>query len=215
MHEVGKVTFGDALKIALITVLGSGIVFFGMVLMNQASNEPEAKDVGPTVSFEVPPPPKTTEKKPQKKEQRRQPRTDQPALAPLPDLGSNLSGIAVAMPDFEAQGVSSVAESLLGNLDNVALTENAVDNPPSPRSRVVPVYPERAKQRNIEGKVLISVLVGADGQVKTMKILEANPPGVFENAVKTAVQQWTFEPATYKGNPTQTWVNIPFPFNLN
>ncbi len=215
MYSVGKLTVKGILRVFLITLIGSGIVFISMALMNRGSLDPESEDIGPTVSFEVPPPPKTQKKTQKREEKRREVNTEQPALAPLPDLGSNLSGIAVAMPGFEAKGVSDVSESLLGNLEDVALTENAVDTPPSPRNRVMPIYPERAKQREIEGKVVISVLVGADGQVKNMKIIESNPPGMFETAVKNAISQWTFVPASYKGNPTRTWVNIPFPFNLN
>lgn len=215
MHQVGTLTPFRVIRMLFIAVVGTGAVFLVMILMNQAAHEPEAKDVGPTVSFQVPPPRPAPEQKPPERERRPTTRTDQPALAPLPDLGSSLSGIAVALPDFQVEGVSNVSESLLGDLDDVALTEDAVDTPPSPRNRVIPVYPERAKQRDLEGNVLVSVLVGVDGQVKSVKILEANPPGVFDEAVATAVRQWTFGPATYRGNPVESWVNIPFPFSLN
>jgi protein TonB len=107
-----------------------------------------------------------------------------------------------------------VADSLLGDLDNVALTEDAVDQPPEIRTRIPPEYPERAQQREIEGRVVVAVLVGVDGQVQQLQINESTPPGVFDDAVLAAVRQWTFEPAQYQGNPVETWVNIPIPFSL-
>lgn len=211
----GTSAIRNRMLIALITLGGTALVFVSMAVMNQASHEPEVTGIGTIVSFEVPTPTRPPEPQRQEERRRQTPSADEPVLAPLPNLGANLSGIAVSLPDFEAAGVSGVSESLLGDLDNVALTEDAVDDPPSPRARVVPEYPERARQREIEGSVLVSVLVGTDGQVKNAKILESIPPGIFDAAVDAAVRQWTFEPAQYRGTAVETWVNIPFPFRLN
>jgi protein TonB len=136
-------------------------------------------------------------------------------LAPLPDVGGSLSGIQVDVPGFEGAGVDQVAESLLGDLDNVALTEDAVDNPPQFRNRVAPEYPERARQRELEGRVLVTALIGVDGRVQQMQVLEANPPGVFNDAVLAALGGSTFDPATYQGNPVETWITVAYPFRLN
>lgn len=213
--RVGQLTTKRLLGMVGITVLGSAMVFFGLVIMNRIGHVPEDNSVGPAVDFTVPPPPPpppVQRKEPPPREVRR---TNRPAPAPPPDLGSSLSGIQVELPGYETRGINTVAESLLGDLDNVALTEDAVDEPPSFRSRVVPEYPERARQREIEGKVLVSALVGVDGRVQSIQILESNPPGVFDETVVAALNQSIFEPAQYKGNPVETWVNIPFPFRLN
>jgi protein TonB len=212
---LGRLTIPRALGILAITVAGSAIVLSGLVVMNRISHTPEADDVGPVIDFTVPPPPPPPLPPERSEPPRRVRRTTQPSLAPPPDIGSNLSGIAVALPGIETQGVDTVSESLLGDLDDVALTEDAVDEPPSFRNRVVPEYPERARQREIEGAVLITVLVGTDGRVQSTQILESNPPGIFDDAVIAAVTQSTFEPAMYRGNPVEAWVNIPFPFRLN
>lgn len=212
---VGNVTPARLAGILAITVLGSAIVLIGLVVMNRISHTPEADDVGPVVDFEVPPPPPPPPPQRREPPQRQQRRSNQPNLAPLPDLGSNLSGIQVELPGVSAQGFDSVADSLLGDLDDVALTEDSVDDPPSFRNRVVPEYPERARQREIEGRVLVSVLVGVDGRVKAAQILESNPPGVFDDVVLAAVNQSSFAPASYRGSPVEAWVNIPFPFRLN
>lgn len=198
-----------------IATFGSLVVFSGIILMNRAAEAPETANVGTAVNFSVPPPTQETPPDQPEPPRRTPQRVDRPSLAPVPNLGSSLAGISVALPEFQAAGVDQVAESLLGDLDDVALTEDAVDDPPSPRSRVVPQYPERARQREIEGEVLVSALIGVDGRVQQVQILEANPPGVFDDAVRAALQGWTFEPASYRGNPVETWVNIPFPFRLN
>lgn len=212
---VGRITLLRVLGILAITALGSGTVLTGLVVMNRISHTPEADDVGPVVDFTVPPPPPPPPPPERREPPQRTRRTTQPALAPPPDLGANLSGIAVELPGVETQTVDTVAESLLGDLDEVALTEDAVDDPPSFRNRVVPEYPERARQREIEGNVLVSALIGTDGRVKASQILEANPPGVFDDAVLAALNQSSFTPASYRGNAVEAWVNIPFPFRLN
>jgi len=212
---VGRPTLLRAVGILAITALGSGMVLAGLVVMNRISHTPESDDVGPVVDFTVPPPPPPPPPPERSEPPQRTRRSTQPALAPPPDLGANLSGIAVELPGIETQTVDTVAESLLGDLDDVALTEDAVDTPPSFRNRVVPEYPERARQREIEGQVLVSALIGTDGRVQSSQILESNPPGIFEDAVMAALSQSTFEPASYRGNPVEAWVNIPFPFRLN
>lgn len=214
-HQVGRLNGKRLILMTGITFLGTLMVLSGLVVMNRISHTPEDKGIGPVVDFTVPPPPPPPPSRRQEPPQREPRRTNRPAPAPPPDLGSSLSGIQVELPGFEARGVTTVADSLLGDLDNVALTEDAVDEPPAYRSRVVPEYPERARQREIEGEVLVSALIGIDGRVQSIQILESNPPGIFDEAVVASLQQSVFEPARYRGNPVETWVNIPFPFRLN
>ncbi|MFW5728375.1 MAG: energy transducer TonB [Spirochaetota bacterium] len=203
-----------AVGIGLVTVAGFGLVVMSLVLMNRPFEEPEEKEQATAIDFTVPPEapePPESEPEPENREPRR---SDQPALAPAPNLGSNLSGIQVSMPDFQPQGVSDVAESLLGDLDNVTLTEDAVDRAPVPQSKPL-AYPERAKQRGIEGEVVVSVLVTRSGRVEKLRILQSKPPGVFDEAVQNSVPNWTFEPAKYEGEPVQTWGTLTIPFKLN
>ena len=203
-----------AVGIGLVTVAGFGLVLVSLVLMNRPLEEPEEKEQATAIDFTVPteaPEPPEPEPEPENREQQR---SDQPALAPAPNLGSNLSGIQVAMPEFQPQGVSEVAESLLGDLDNVTLTEDAVDQAPVPQSKPL-TYPDRAKQRGIEGEVVISVLVSRSGQVEKLRILQSQPPGVFDEAVRNSVPNWTFEPAKYEGEAVQTWGTLTIPFKLN
>jgi len=200
------------LTVAAIAAAGSLMVFSWVVLMNRYITRPEKMENVSTVDFTVPtvePPPPPPPRPPARRQESRNSAAD---LAPLPDLGASLSGIQLDSPDFMGQG--QVSQSLLGDLDDVVMTQGAVDSPPIPRNVNVP-YPARAKQRNLEGTVLISVHVDLQGKVSNYQILESSPPGIFDNAVLEAVSQWSFTPASYQGNPVETWVNIPIPFRLN
>lgn len=200
------------MKKILITFIGSLTIFSWVVLMNRFITSPDRIKKVSSISFVVPQIEKKEKKtvKPEKK--KREVRSNRADLAPLPDLGDSFSGISLGLPDFMEDG--SVNKSLLGNLENVAMTEGAVDTPPIPESLKVP-YPERAKQRDIEGSVLVSVQVGDKGRVKNLQILESSPPGVFDEAVIEASESWTFVPGKYQGMAVSTWVNIPIPFKLN
>lgn len=198
----------------LIAFFGTLMVFSGLVVMNHISAAKEAKDVSTVVNFDVPEPPPPPPPPKEKTVKRTMKKQSARKMAPLPDLGSSLSGISVSLTGFDAGAMDNISDDLLGNMDDVAFIEDAVDDPPSFRTRVLPEYPARAKQRGIEGSVTVSVLVGTDGIMKDYQILEASPEGVFEDAVVLALRQSTFEPASYKGTPVESWVNIPFPFRL-
>jgi protein TonB len=185
-----------------------------MAAMNAPEAKPEDEETLTVVNFSVPPTPPRPESKPRPEPERRRIRREAPALAPLPNLSGSLSSVQIEMPDYDPESLGTVSEDLLGDLQDVVMTEDMVDQPPVV-TRMPITYPERAKQREIEGRVVVSLQVNKEGRVTNTKILEATPPGVFEQAVRQAVQNWSFQPARYQGRPVQVWVNVPIPFRLN
>ena len=63
-----------------------------------------------------------------------------------------------------------------------------------PKVRVAPIYPDIAKRMSITGTVRLSVVVAANGSVKSSKAVGGHP--VLVNAAMDAMKQWKFEPAT-------------------
>lgn len=90
-----------------------------------------------------------------------------------------------------------------------APSKPAVQPPASGSSDIVainrskPNYPRRAVQAGIEGWVKLSFTVTADGQVKDIKILDANPPRLFDYEAMRAIQQWTFKPRKLDGKAVE------------
>ncbi len=76
-------------------------------------------------------------------------------------------------------------------------------------------YPPEARERRIQGSVVIQALVGKDGRVKeaTADTAQAASP-ILTKAAMAAVRQWTFEPARTKGEPTEIWITVPVHFRL-
>ena len=66
-----------------------------------------------------------------------------------------------------------------------------------PRVRYIskPSYPAAAKADEKEGFVRFRAQVSPTGTVSEIEILESDPPGVFDEAVKAAVRLWQFAPA--------------------
>jgi TonB family protein len=84
---------------------------------------------------------------------------------------------------------------------------------PVVRTRVNPLYPETARKDNVEGVVIMELLIDATGHVRNVTVLKGLPDGLSEAAV-AAVRQWTFDPATRNGQPVDVIFNVTLAFHL-
>lgn len=75
-----------------------------------------------------------------------------------------------------------------------------------------PRYPAAALETKTSGKVVLRVLVDADGSVKDVVVEESTPEGVFDAASIEAARKWHFNPAVKDGQPTEGWVRVPVEF---
>jgi protein TonB len=57
-----------------------------------------------------------------------------------------------------------------------------------------PFYPRTARVRRKEGYVEVEFTVDKEGGVRDIRVIAANPPGLFERAAKRAISRWKFEP---------------------
>jgi len=63
-----------------------------------------------------------------------------------------------------------------------------------PLVRVAPQYPQRALRRRKQGSVKIAFTIEPDGRVSDPKVIQADPPGYFEEAALRAIRRWKFQP---------------------
>jgi TonB family protein len=85
-----------------------------------------------------------------------------------------------------------------------------VEELPEAIAKVDPRYPEVAKQKGIEGTVMIQALVAKDGTVTDTRVVKSIPE--LDDAAIAAVRQWRFKPAMTKGQPVAVWVAVPVAF---
>ncbi|MFZ5813279.1 MAG: energy transducer TonB [Thermodesulfobacteriota bacterium] len=92
---------------------------------------------------------------------------------------------------------------------------DAVDERPSVLRRVEPRYPEQARRRREEGKVLVRLVVDAQGRPTDCAVLASEPAGTFDAAALEAVRRFRFRPGKLAGRAVATVVHIPFAFSLH
>jgi len=61
---------------------------------------------------------------------------------------------------------------------------------------IKPIYPEFAAENCIEGDVAVEYTFNSEGKPTNILIIEANPPGVFEEATKKNMSLWFFPEKT-------------------
>ena len=97
--------------------------------------------------------------------------------------------------------------------------------PPTPQPRVggqvreaqiltqtSPEYPLAARQARVQGSVVVSAVVGADGHIKSVKPMSGPP--LLQNPAAAAVKQWVYKPATLNGIPVESETRIELNFTL-
>ena len=139
----------------------------------------------------VPAPPATAAAVPQEP-------APQPTLAPAPPTATPVPPTpvpAVREPDLATEGPQLKAPVLV--------------------KQVAPIYPPVAGRLQMSGEVSLRALVGIDGSVVKVEVLQVTREGVgFEKAAEDAVRQWRFRPATKNGVKVESWVPIRIPFTL-
>lgn len=83
-----------------------------------------------------------------------------------------------------------------------------------PVVQVAPVYPRVAKQSGIEGWVTMEVLIRPDGTVSSAKVMESDPPKLFDRAAVAAMRKWKFRPKIVDGTPTSQRARQTIEFSL-
>ncbi len=81
---------------------------------------------------------------------------------------------------------------------------------------VLPEYPEAARKAGVQGRVLLEVLVKADGSATGVVVREGIPGHPeLDRAAVDAVMKWEFKPATSEGVPVDMAVIVPIEFRLD
>lgn len=82
-----------------------------------------------------------------------------------------------------------------------------LDNP-------APTYPAMSRRIGEEGRVMLRVLVEANGRPSQIQIKTASTSPRLDQAAEEAVRRWKFVPAQRGQEPVAAWVLVPIVFNL-
>ncbi|MFY9730843.1 MAG: energy transducer TonB [Candidatus Acidiferrales bacterium] len=139
-----------------------------------------------------------------------------------PDIGPDQGG------GSEGAGLPGSGPSFPGGTgDRVIVPEPPHAEPPHVRTiqvsggvmaamlvnRVEPQYPAIAKAAHISGTVHLRAIIGKDGTVRQLEVMDGNP--LLARAALLAVQAWRYRPTRLNGEPVEveTYVTVNFVLN--
>jgi protein TonB len=79
--------------------------------------------------------------------------------------------------------------------------------------KIAPIYPEAAKQANIQGVVVLDATIGRDGTVLDVRPISG--PGELTPAAVDAVKWWRFQPYLVNGQAVQVKTRLAVDFRQN
>ena len=136
-------------------------------------------------------------------------------------------GEGVALPEGE-----SVAESPAATRRGKGTTDGAptgfekdyapgddaplavITSMPRVLEQVVPEYPDRMKELGVEGKVILALLIGAQGEVVESTVETSLHP-MLDQAAQVAAQKMRFSPALVNDTPVRVKISYTFSFVLD
>jgi protein TonB len=108
--------------------------------------------------------------------------------------------------------VTYAPEATSAQGDKPARIRSGPIRPPHLLSRVEPVYPPAAKASNVQGVVILELVIGTDGTVKEGRVLRSIP--LLDQAALDAVVQWRYEPTLLNGAPVEVIATVTVNFTL-
>ena len=120
-----------------------------------------------------------------------------PAAVALPDVAVGLpdgpagTGGGVALAGEDTSWITSAGAAGFAGDDLIPITSAR------------PVYPRAAARARTEGWVELVFNIRASGEVYNVRVLDAEPPGVFENAAADAMRRWLYAPLYRNGKPVE------------
>ena len=77
-----------------------------------------------------------------------------------------------------------------------------------------PAYPSAARRLGEQGRVVLHVLVGADGRPEQVELRSSSGSPRLDSSALETVRHWKFVPARQGERPIAAWVLVPISFRL-
>ncbi len=75
-----------------------------------------------------------------------------------------------------------------------------------------PVYPAEAKEKHIEGAVVLKATISKEGAVENLQIV-SGPKELYASAIE-AVKEWRYKPYVLNGEPTEVETTVTVNYSL-
>lgn len=98
--------------------------------------------------------------------------------------------------------------------DNTGTRSTEFESPPVGIMKEPPVYPLKARRKKWEGVVVLSALVGKDGNVGEVEVIDTSGHDLLDAEAVKAVKKWKYKPALKNGMPVECRIKIKIKFEL-
>lgn len=113
----------------------------------------------------------------------------------------------------DAQAPVGGGEMEIGGIETLAGGTERYE-PPTVISRVLPDYPEWAREKGINGQAVYKVLIQESGTVADVLTLASTIDPKLAIIGSQSLRRWVFTPVLIGGEPKETWVRITVQFTL-
>jgi TonB family protein len=137
--------------------------------------------------------------------------------AGTPEASSSAAGSEGALSANPSLSGNSVAAEAQSGDEKTKASKgggNGEIEPVKPVYKEQPKYPQQAKAKHLSGKVILSCVVDAKGNVT--KVTEVSKPlgGGLDESAMDAVRNWKYKPATLDGVPVEVKTDVTINFTL-
>lgn len=129
--------------------------------------------------------------------------------APIPPAPRDEPAMAPQKPPVDTPAIA-----LPSPVDTTWYLARQVDRHPKAIGSIEPKYPELARQQGHEGSLKLMVKIDDLGQVRDVEVVEAKPPGIFDEAAVEAFRNARFRPAMKDGRPVRYEAYMRVEFKL-
>lgn len=146
------------------------------------------------------------------------------AEATIAEPGSTNDAPAPEDDGTAARADATPAPAATANPTRAASEERPVPAAPAPAAKAAsrapvviaqttPRFPARATRMGIgEGSVTLEFTVERSGAVSQARVVQATPPGVFDDAALRAIEKWRYQPKIDAGKPVDSRLRFTFKF---
>jgi protein TonB len=210
---------------SLVFAAGGTLLLFGVLPVLEKLDPPEMEVLKvrelQTVSLPLPPEPPPELREPEPRLQEPEMEMNLPEIAPPADPVQPQSipvDLAVGIGDVAANfhsDFSVMDPNLTSGMAKTLFEIAELDQGLRPVVQMRPQYPPQARMRRLEGHVSVEYIVGVDGKVRDVRVIESTPEGVFDRVTERAVARWTFRPGRKNGVAVATRVRQRIDFTLD
>lgn len=105
------------------------------------------------------------------------------------------------------RSLRKLGKSRSGKTQGIRYSGSGLSNPR-------PRYPDAARRRNQQGRVLLTVRVGINGRASSVRISRSSGYPVLDEAALSTVRRWRFRPALRRGQAVAALITVPIRFRL-